>query len=136
VTKSIAKHSFFVDQHTMDPNFRMLDCCKLANLRGPSKRRFFPSPSISNLVFYLCAKFGALNLRINEIGSQTIGLDPFLKCALHCIIICEEIAYECLLCARTAPMHSLESLPFRRVQGAVIDCKTRILISHSPGFEG
>ena len=38
-------------------------------LRSPSDWRFYTSYSIVNLVVYLCAKFGALNPRINEIRS-------------------------------------------------------------------
>jgi hypothetical protein len=49
----------------------------------PPNWRFSSSPLMADLVVYLCAKLGALNLRINEIGSQTIGLDHFLKCAPH-----------------------------------------------------
>ena len=38
-------------------------------LRGRSNRRFFPSHLIVNLIVYLCAKFGALNPRNDEIRS-------------------------------------------------------------------
>jgi hypothetical protein len=38
--------------------------------RGSSKGLFYSSDSILNLVLYLCAKFGALDPRINEIRSR------------------------------------------------------------------
>jgi hypothetical protein len=75
---------FFVHPHTVDPDFRMLDCCKPATLRCPSKGLYFPSPSIANLIVYLCVQSlepSILdNVRINEICSQTIGHDHFLMC--------------------------------------------------------
>ena len=73
VTKTIAKQ-FFLSIHTrwilISGLCRRPMVASRLLLTGPSKRRFYSSHSFVNLVVYLCAKFGSLNPRMNNIRSR------------------------------------------------------------------
>ena len=58
----------------------VLTLASLLLLRGLSKGRFYSSHLILNLIVYLCAKFGALNQRINEIRSGGNLSQPLPQC--------------------------------------------------------
>jgi hypothetical protein len=72
VTKTIAKQFFSsirIRRIVISELCRRTMVSSRLLLTGRSKRRFYSSHSIVNLVVYLCAKFGALNPRINNIRS-------------------------------------------------------------------
>jgi hypothetical protein len=58
----------------------ILALASLLLLRGLSQGLFYSSHLILNLIVYLCAKFGALNQRINEIRSGGNLLQPLPQC--------------------------------------------------------
>ena len=58
----------------------VLALASLLLLRCPSQGRFYCSHLILNLIVYLCAKFGALNQRINEIRSGGNLSQPLPQC--------------------------------------------------------
>ena len=58
----------------------VLALASLLLLRCPSQGLFYSSHLILNLIVYLCAKFGALNQRINEIRSGGNLSQPLPQC--------------------------------------------------------